>query len=230
MLPRKKRSRSSTPLWWASASAVISSRFTLALLPHARTDVVFVVRLRETLHRCSKFGLGSVPPCGSTAPSKQRQPALDQLSSAQSNHFMTFEIGAAILLLQGQRQVAKLRKAAVQRGSSDLVDAAPITSGSDAQEAAAAKLRTVFALRNLTGPKLPYVRHSNCCSAACLCGHSRQPRNRAWPALARLETSLFAQKLKEAIQQDLIVYWVCTHLENAAALSLEAALRGRTRK
>lgn len=135
MLPRKKRSRSSTPLWWASASAVISSRFTLALLPHARTDVVFAVRLRETLHRCSKFGLGSVPPCGSTAPSKQRQPALGQLSSAQSNPFMTFEIGAAILLLQGQRQVAKLRKAAVQRGSSDLVDATPITSGSDAQEA-----------------------------------------------------------------------------------------------
>ena len=157
MLPRKKRSRSSSPLWWASASAVISSRFTLALLPHARTDVVFAVRLRETLHRCGKFGLCSVPPCGSTAPSKQRQPALGQLSSAQSNPFMTFEIGAAILLLQGQRQVAKLRKAAVQRGSSDLVDATPITSGSDAQEAAAAKLRTVFALRNLIGPNLPFA-------------------------------------------------------------------------
>ncbi|UWQ78663.1 hypothetical protein K3725_15310 [Leisingera sp. S132] len=48
---------------------------------------------------------------------------------------MTFETGAAILQLLGQRQVAKLRKAAVQRGSSDLVDAPPITSGSDAQEA-----------------------------------------------------------------------------------------------
>lgn len=52
---------------------------------------------------------------------------------------MTFETGAAILLLQGQRQVAKLRKAAVQRESSDLVDATPITTGSDAQIAPFAK-------------------------------------------------------------------------------------------
>ncbi|MGR3761721.1 hypothetical protein ACUXV3_16565 [Roseobacteraceae bacterium NS-SX3] len=38
-----------------------------------------------------------------------------------------------------------------------LSDAAPGSDGGEAQEAAAAKLRTVFARRNLIGPKLPFI-------------------------------------------------------------------------
>ena len=63
-------------------------------------------------------------------------------------------------------------KAATQQVVAALADAAVSTRGSEAQETTAAKLRTVFALRNLTGPLPTFARLASFCSAARRSGHS----------------------------------------------------------
>lgn len=72
--------------------------------------------------------------------------------AAARSPFETFTQEGSVPLLQARRKSAIFPRADFQTASKDRNNAAHRPSVSEAQEAAAAKLRTAFAFQNLMGP------------------------------------------------------------------------------
>jgi hypothetical protein len=95
----------------------------------------------------------------------------------------TFEPGAVGTLLRGKKIPSNFPEADIPRCPICHGNAAPCSNVSEAQEAAAAKLRTVFALRNLTGP-ISAVRHTISCRVAASSKRPHIPVTRVFHLLA----------------------------------------------
>lgn len=101
----------------------------------------------------------------------------------------TFARCAATPSPQARRNQPDFPKADLQGCTVDQDDAAPRSKVGGAQEAAAAKLRTVFALRNLIGPKLTLGSSFGFCGCNPLSGRSPQTRKHYLIALTGLGRS-----------------------------------------